>query len=159
MRTTLFAATLGALFFCAVGCKTTRSDTEQQKLQRELGAKVPLWVELECSRKGQPRFKEYSVLKLPTEAVGWALARLDDHCRVYGTLVEKVATADLCDIRYRSKEPVTTGPRCKCIPGRYDLEEGYPSSKRCCEKYPEKVYCKQPVAPPPTAPEDAPRDD
>ncbi len=128
------------------GCRTTGGD--QAKLQRELGANVPLWVELECSKKGKPRFKEYSVLKLPTEKVGWALAKLDDDCRVYGTLAEKGTRADLCDIRYRSKQPVNQGKRCRCVAGRYDLEEGYPSSKRCCKKYPDKVYCKEKSPPP-----------
>jgi hypothetical protein len=134
------------------GCRTTGSD--QAKLQRELGANVPLWVDVECSSKGKPRFKEYSLLKMPTEVVGWALARLDDDCRVYGTLVEKGAKADLCDIRYRSKDPVVAGKRCRCAAGRYVLEEGYPSSKRCCKKYPDKVYCKEKVAPPDETPAD-----
>ncbi len=147
-----FAIAMGLLLTVLGGCRTTNSD--QTMLQRELGANVPLWVDLECSNKGKPRFKEYSVLKLPTEIVGWALARLDDKCRVYGTIVEKGATADLCDIRYRSKQPVTTGNRCRCVAGRYDLEEGYPSSKHCCQKYPDKVYCKEKAQLPVDAPTD-----
>jgi hypothetical protein len=132
------------------GCRTTGGN--QARLQRELGANVPLWVDVECSENDKTRFKEYSVLKMPTEVVGWTLARLDDDCRVYGSLVEKGAKADLCDIRYRSKDPVVQGERCRCVAGRYVLEEGYPSSKRCCEKYPEKVYCKEKTALPDEAP-------
>ena len=144
----ILALAIALLLPALGGCRTTGADGDQAKLQRELGANVPLWVEVDCSSRGKPKFKEYSVLKLPTEAVGWALARLDDDCRVYGTLVEAGQKADLCDIRYRSKDPVVTGKRCRCVPGRYDLEEGYPSSDRCCKKYPEKVYCKEKSTPP-----------
>jgi hypothetical protein len=138
------------------GCRTTKSQEDQVRLQRELGANVPLWVEVECTKRGKPRFKDYSVLKLPIEKVGWALARLDDHCRVYGTLTDGTRDADLCDIRFRSRDPVVEGARCKCVPGRYVLEEGYPTSKRCCEKYPEKVYCRKLYESPPPTPEETP---
>jgi len=127
----------------SAGCRTT-SAADQVRLQRELGAKVPLWVDVECTKRGRPKFVEYSVLKMPDEKVGWAMANLEGECRIYGTLVHKsVKRPDLCDIRFRSKDAFGKGKRCKCQPGRTDLQEGTPTSKRCCEKYPDKVYCKE----------------
>jgi hypothetical protein len=144
---------LGVSLVAATGCRTSRSQEDQLRLQRELGVKIPLWVELECTKKGKPRFKEYSILKMPDEAINWALAKLDDHCRIYGTLTTKGGRKpDMCDIRFRSRDAVVDTGRCRCVAGRYVLEEGYPTSKRCCKKYPEKVYCKEPVETPPEPP-------
>lgn len=139
LRTLLIVA---AACLFAASCKTTQAE-DQLKLQAELGGKIPLWVEVECSKKGKPIFNDYSVLKMPDEKVVWALAKLDDFCRVYGALVKKGRKGtDLCDIRFRSQEPVSTKGRCRCVAGRYKLQEGRPTSKRCCEKHPDSVHCK-----------------
>ncbi len=144
------ALMMGALAL-ASGCRTAQED--QSRLEAELGLKLPLWVEVECTKSGKPRFKEYSVLKLPTEKVLWSMAKLDPYCRIYGAIVPKTAkSADLCDIRFRSKDPVTSEGKCRCVAGKYVLEEGRPTSQRCCEKYPDKVYCRQPEPEPTPAP-------
>jgi hypothetical protein len=135
---------LVGVLWLASGCRTTKSEEEQARLQRELGAKIPLWVDLECSKRGKPKFVEYSVLKMPDEKVGWAMVNLEGDCRIYGTLVnKKIKRPDLCDIRFRSTETFGTGKRCTCRQGRQYLEEGTPTSKRCCKKYPDKVYCRE----------------
>ena len=120
---------------------------------------IPLWVELACDPTGNPVYGRYSIVKLPTEKVMWSMAMLDTNdCRIYGAIVPASQTQpDLCEIRFRSKTAVTPG-KCTCVPGKYDLEEGRPTNQRCCEKYPNAVYCKppeigpKPVPPPPTAP-------
>ena len=156
MARPLLIALIGFALIAAAGCRTTRNEEDQLRLQRELGARIPLWVDLECTRKGKPRFKEYSILKMPDEVINWALAKLDNHCRIYGTLTEKGGRKpDMCDIRFRSRDAVVETGRCRCVAGRYVLEEGYPTSKRCCKKYPEKVYCKEQTGtvPEPPAPD------
>ena len=131
------------------GCPS-KHDPDQARLRQELGLNVPLWVELECNKKGKPVFGDYSVLKMPDEKMVWAIAKLGDKCRIYGALQRKGSRkTDLCDIRFRSKNPVVDSGRCKCVAGRYDLEEGRPTSKKCCRKYPDSVYCKPADAPMP----------
>jgi len=153
MRSACAIACLAILL--ASGCRTT-AENDQSRLEAELGLKIPLWVEVECTKSGKPKFKDYSVLKMPTEKVLWSMAKLpEDYCRIYGAIVPKTAkSADLCDIRFRSKEPVSPDGKCRCTAGKYVLQEGRPTSQRCCEKYPDKVYCKPPEEPP--APEPVP---
>jgi len=147
-RTVVLIIVLVASLCFPMACRTGLSD--QERLQQELGGSVPLWVDLECSKRGKPRFKDYSVLKMPDEKVVWALARLGEYCRVYGALIKKTTKkTDLCDIRFRSKDPVVATGRCRCVPGRYKLEEGRPTSERCCEKHPDSVYCRPTDAPEP----------
>jgi len=107
---------------------------------------IPLWVELACSAQGTPQWGKFSLIKLPSESVLWSLAYLDTQdCRVYGAIVPSgQKEADMCEIRFRSKKAVGQG-LCKCVPGRYDLEEGRPTSDHCCEKYPNAIYCKPPT--------------
>lgn len=119
---------------------------------------IPLWVDLACNAAGEPVYGTYSVVKLPNEKVLWSMAVLDTgDCRIYGAIVPSgVTQPDLCDIRFRSKKGVAAG-RCRCVAGRYDLEEGRPTSQECCLKYPNAIYCKQPAmgptpVPPPTPP-------
>lgn len=119
---------------------------------------IPLWVDLTCDAGGNPVYGTYSVVKLPNEKVLWSMAVLDTgDCRIYGAIVPQgVTQPDLCDIRFRSKKGVFAG-RCRCVAGRYDLEEGRPTSQECCQKFPNAIYCKQPATgptpvPPPTPP-------
>jgi hypothetical protein len=133
------------LLLAALLSASCRSSPEEQdaRLRGELGFKVSLWVETECTKSGKTVFKDYSVLKLPDEKVVWTIAKIENDCRVYGAIVKKnQKQADLCDIRFRSKLPIVAEGKCRCVAGRFDLEEGRPTSKRCCEKYPDKVYCK-----------------
>jgi hypothetical protein len=155
---TRFACLLACLSALALasGCRTTAAE-DQSRLEAELGLKLPLWVEVECTKNGKPKFKEYSVLKMPNEKVLWSMAKLDPYCRIYGAIIPKTAkSADLCDIRFRSKDPVNPEGKCRCVPGKYVLEEGRPTSSRCCEKYPDKVYCRQPEPEPVPPPDAAP---
>ncbi len=129
-----------------------------KELQPERPPEIPLWVELTCDPAGNPLYGQYSGVQLPTEKVLWSMAMLDTgDCRVYGAIVpQNQMQPDLCDIRFRSKGPVTPG-RCQCVAGRYDLEEGRPTSSECCAKYPNAIYCKQPAmgpnpVPPPVPP-------
>lgn len=138
----LTAASIAALLFLT-GCPSAHTGDQPTMLDRELGVEVPLWVDVDCSQKGRTSFGEYSVLKMPGEKVQWTLAKLGDKCRVFGAIIPKeTRKADLCDIRLRSVKPVVEEGRCRCVAGRYQLEEGRPTSKRCCERYPDKVYCK-----------------
>jgi len=132
----------------SVSCRTVSSE-EEARLAREVGMKVPLWVEVECSKSGRLKSpKDYSVLMMPDEQVQWVLtSSFDNQCRIYGAIVKKtVRNADLCDIRFRSRDALPVESKCACVPGRYVLEEGYPTSERCCKLYPDRVYCKQPDA-------------
>ncbi len=127
-----------------MGCRTTRSDAELG-VGDNAPQDVDLWVDLQCP-KGQNQFGEYGVLMMPEEKVQWTLAVLDGTCRIYGAIVPKdQQTVDKCDIRLRSKEPIVKSGRCRCAAGRWDLEEGRPTSKECCQRYPDRVYCKEPV--------------
>jgi len=159
VRTSTFLVAAFLLASCALlaGCPS-KHDPEVDRLKAELGVgTIPLWVEVEC-RNGKPVYKEYSVLKLPDERVDWALVNLDKSCRIYGALVKKsVKKADMCDIRFRTRqELVDAGQRCACVPGRWPLEEGRPTSKRCCEKFPDKPYCRDLDTPMAPVPEEVP---
>lgn len=145
-----FASCIIAVALAFSGCRTTADD--QARLAAEIKTKIPLWVEIECSKRGKLKPpKRYSVLMMPDEQVQWLItSSFDGQCRIYGAIVKKtVKNADLCDIRFRSVEAIPTQGRCKCVPGRYVLEEGYPVSERCCRLHPEAVYCKQPEETPP----------
>lgn len=149
-------APVGLLLFLT-GCPSAHTDDHGSMLDKELGVDVPLWVEVECSKRGRASFGEYSILKMPNEKVQWALAKLGEKCRVFGAIIPKTSgKADPCDIRLRSVKPVVETGRCKCVPGRYLLQEGRPTSKRCCERFPDKVYCKDNTPPAVPVEEDSP---
>jgi hypothetical protein len=136
------------LLLLLTGCPSAHTDDQGSLLDRELGVDVPLWVEVECSGRGRASFGDYSILKMPNEKVQWVLAKLGEKCRVYGAIIPKTSRkADPCDIRLRSVDPVVETGRCKCVPGRYLLHEGRPTSKRCCERFPDRVYCKEDTPP------------
>jgi hypothetical protein len=151
---------LGITLLCLLplSCRTAREDG-REPTKVAVGPRIRLWVDLKCSKEGKALFEDYSILKFPDEQAGWALLKLDDdNCWVYGTLTRKGGPeAGLCDIRFRSEKPVSTGSRCQCIPGRYVLVEGRPTSKRCCEMYPDRVYCKpEDARPAPQSPDPTP---
>jgi hypothetical protein len=150
------AAVAVLLAMLLTGCPS-KHDPDADRLKAELGVGIPLWVDVEC-KAGRPVFKDYSVLKLPDERDDWALVKLDQSCRIYGALVKKsVKKADMCDIRFRTRqELVPAGQRCACIAGRHELEEGRPTSKHCCEKFPDKPYCRDVTTPMPPVPPEVP---
>lgn len=149
---------LAVLLLAACGGPTGGGETGHpfatKSLKEEAAVDIPLWVELSCDEAGNPLYGKYSVVKLPTEKVMWSMAVLDTgDCRIYGAIVpQSQAQPDLCDIRFRSQKSVIIG-KCRCIAGKYDLEEGRPTSKDCCAKFPNAVYCKPPdLGPTPTPP-------
>ena len=113
--------------------------------------KIPLWVEVAECKKGRPVVRDYSVLKMPDERLFWAISYRDKQCWIFGAILKQDDTRnpDDCDVRFRSKMPLPkSGKRCKCVPGKYDLQEGRSTSEKCCTRYPESVHCK-PKAPEP----------
>jgi len=107
--------------------------------------KIPLWVKVDECKKGHPVVRDFSVLKMPDERLFWAISYRDKECRIYGAILKKgeTRTPDDCDVRFRSKEPVSRrGKHCKCVPGDYELQEGRSTSEKCCARYPDSVHCK-----------------
>jgi len=117
---------------------------------------IPLWVQIDECKHGRPVVRDFSVLKMPNERLFWAIAYRDKECRVYGAILEMGDTGkpDDCDVRFRSKEPLPKkGARCRCVPGRYDLQEGRSTSEKCCARYPESVHCRDKLPVPDVEPE------
>ena len=100
--------------------------------------------------------RDFSVLKMPDERLFWAISYRDKECRIYGAILKQDDTRspDDCDVRFRSKDPLPkTGKRCRCVPGRYDLQEGRSTAVKCCARYPDSVHCKDKLPAPDVEPE------
>lgn len=130
-------------FLVSCGNSATLDSQVEPRFEPKAPAEIPLWVDVRCDAQGMPEYGEFAVVKMPSERIQWAMAVLDTgDCRIYGALVDaSITEPDLCDIRFRSKRAVAPG-RCACVPGRYDLEEGRPTSDECCRKHPNSVHCK-----------------
>lgn len=144
------------LLLLASACSGPQTREDGVDVEKE---KIPLWVEISECRDGKPVVKKdgYSVLKMPDDKLYWVVSKRDGECRVFGAMVGKgeQRKPDACDIRFRSKDPVKPqGRSCSCATGRFDLQEGRPVNKKCCERYPDGIYCDKPAS---SLPEAAPR--